>query len=495
MAIHIPILIIISPLLAAFLVLLTRKYKIILATTSIIISIVFILTLSSRILSGDKVIYHLGGWRGPLGISLMIDGLSFFFSLIVLGLGLLVIIYSIPERHYGRTYYFLLLISLSSMIGISFTADIFNMYVFYELLSLVVYLLIAYNEKGMALKASFNYLIMGGVGLSFFLLGIGFLYAMTGTLDISHIAERLPAAFDSSVKMVIMSFVLIATGIGIKIAVFPLHGWLPDAHSMAPSPVSALLSGITVEIGIYCLIRVIYNVFSTEAFSIIINSSHTILIVLGVVTLLFGAGMALVQTDLKRLLAYSTINQIGIILIGLGIGTELGLTGALFHVLNHAIMKSALFFCAGIMITEAGTREVQGLSGFIRQQPAIVFAFIIASLGMIGIPPTNGFVSKWLICLAAVEAGYTILAVIILIASAITAVYYFRVIQVLFSSPSKQNPVLINEGGQIIHGGNFFRTWTIYILVAGCLLLGLVPALGISLVKPAVSLLLSHVIP
>lgn len=494
MAIHIPILIIISPLLAAFLVLLTRKYKIILATTSIIASIVFISTLSSRILSGDKVTYHLGGWQGPLGISLVIDGLSFFFSSIVLGLGLLVIIYSIPERRYSRTYYFLLLISLSSMIGIIYTADIFNMYVFYELLSLVVYLLIAYNMKGMALRASFNYLIMGGVGLSFFLLGIGFLYAMTGTLDIYHIAEQLPAAFNSSTRMVIMSFVLIATGMGIKIAVFPLHGWLPDAHSMAPSPVSALLSGVTVKIGIYCLIRMIYSVFSTETFSII-SSSHTILIVLGVVTLLFGASMALVQTDLKRLLAYSTINQIGIIFIGLGIGTELGLTGALFHVLNHAIIKGTLFFCAGIMIAEAGTRDVQGLSGFGRQQPAITFAFIIASLGMIGIPPTNGFVSKWLICLAAVEAGHAVLAVIILMASAVTAVYYFRVIQILFSGPPKQNPVLIHEGGQMIHGGNFFRIWTIYILVAGCLLLGLVPALGISMVKPAVSLLLSHVIP
>jgi len=381
------------------------------------------------------------------------------------------------------------------MIGISYTADIFNMYVFYELLSLAVYLLIAYNKKGMALRASFNYLIMGGVGLSFFLLGIGFLYAITGTLDIYHIAERLPVAFDSSTRMVIMSLVLIATGMGIKIAVFPLHSWLPDAHSMAPSPISALLSGITVEIGIYCLIRVIYSLFSTETFSTIISSSHTILIVLGVVTLLFGAGMALAQTDLKRLLAYSTINQIGIIFIGLGIGTELGLTGALFHVLNHAIMKGALFFCAGIMIAKAGTRDVQGLSGFNRQQPSIVFAFTIASLGMIGIPPTNGFVSKWLICLAAVEAGYTVLAVIILMASAITAAYYFRVIQVLFSGPSKQGPVLIHEGGQMIHEGNFFRTWTIYILVAGCLLLGIVPALGISMVKPAVSLLLSHVIP
>ena len=493
MSIHIPILIIISPLLAAFLVLLTRKYRIVLATTSIIASIVFVLTLSSQILSGDKVTYHLGGWRGPLGISLVVDGLSFFFSLIALGLGLLVIIYSIPEKRYGRTYYFLLLVSLSSMIGVIYTADIFNMYVFYELLSLAVYLLIAYPKTGVTLRASFNYLIMGGVGLSFFLLGVGFLYAMTGTLDIFHIAEKMSAVFDSSMQMVLMSFALIATGMGIKIAMFPLHGWLPDAHSMAPSPVSALLSGVTVKIGIYCLIRVVYTVFSTEIFLLI--SSHNILMVLGVVSLLFGASMALAQKDLKRLLAYSTINQLGIVLIGLGIGTELGLTGALFHVLNHAIMKSTLFFCAGIMIAETGTREVQGLNGFSRQQPVITFAFVIASLGMIGIPPINGFASKWLICLAAVEAGYTFLVVIILTASAIAAAYYFRVIQVLFSGPLKPNSISAHEGGQVLHGSNLFRSWSIYILAAGCLLLGLVPALGISLVKPAVSLLLFHVIP
>jgi len=493
LSIHIPILIIISPLLAAFLVLFTRKYKIIFATASIITSIVFILNLSSRVLSGDKVTYHLGGWQGPLGISLVVDGLSFFFSLIVLGLGLLVIVYSMPERSYGRTYYFLLLVSLSSMIGVIYTADIFNMYVFYELLSLAVYLLIAYPKTGVTLRASFNYLIMGGVGLSFFLLGVGFLYAMTGTLDIFHIAKKMSVAFDSSMQMVIMSFVLIATGMGIKTAVFPLHGWLPDAHSMAPSPVSALLSGVTVKIGIYCLIRVVYTVFSAEMFLLI--NINNILMVLGVVSLLFGASMALAQTDLKRLLAYSTINQLGIVLIGLGIGTELGLTGALFHVLNHTIMKSTLFFCAGIMITEAGTRDVQGLKGFSRQQPAITFAFIIASLGMIGIPPVNGFASKWLICLAAVEAGYVVLVVIILVASAIAAAYYFRVIQMLFSGSLKQGLMPSHEGGQVIHRGNLFRVWPIYILAAGCLLLGLVPALGVSLVKPAVSLLLSGGVP
>jgi multicomponent Na+:H+ antiporter subunit D len=454
---------------------------------------VFTLTLSSQILSGDKVAYHLGGWRGPLGISLVVDGLSFFFSLIALGLGLLVIIYSIAEKRYGRTYYFLLLVSLSSMIGVIYTADIFNMYVFYELLSLAVYLLIAYPKTGVTLKASFNYLIMGGVGLSFFLLGVGFLYAVTGTLDIFSIAEKMPAVFDSSMQMVLMSFALIATGMGIKIAVFPLHGWLPDAHSMAPSPVSALLSGVTVKIGIYCLIRVVYTVFSTEIFLLI--SNNNILLILGVVSLLFGASMALAQKDLKRLLAYSTINQLGIVLIGLGIGTELGLTGALFHVLNHTIMKSALFFCAGIMIAETGMRDVKGLSGFSRQQPAITFSFAIASLGMIGIPPINGFVSKWMICLAAIEAGYVVLVVIILMSSAIAAAYYFRVIQVLFSDPLKPNSMPTHKGGQVIHGGNLFRLWPIYILAAGCLLLGLFPALGVSLVKPAVSLLLFHVVP
>jgi len=205
--------------------------------------------------------------------------------------------------------------------------------------------------------------------------------------------------------------------------------------------------------------------------------------------------MALAQKDLKRLLAYSTINQLGIVLIGLGIGTELGLTGALFHVLNHTIMKSTLFFCAGIMIAETGTRDVQGLNGFSRQQPAITFSFVIASLGMIGIPPINGFVSKWMVCLAAVEAGYVVIVVIILIASAIAAAYYFRVIQVLFSSSLKPNSMPAHEGGQVIRRGNFFRAWPIYILAAGCLLLGLVPALGVSLVKPAVSLLLFHVVP
>jgi len=378
------------------------------------------------------------------------------------------------------------------MIGVIYTADIFNMYVFYELLSLAVYLLIAYPKTGVTLRASFNYLIMGGVGLSFFLLGVGFLYAMTGTLDIFHIADRLPAAFNSSTRMVLMSFVLIATGMGIKIAVFPLHGWLPDAHSMAPSPVSALLSGVAVKIGIYCLIRVVYTAFSTEMFLLI--NIHNLLMVLGVVSLLFGASMALAQTDLKRLLAYSTINQLGIVLVGLGIGTELGITGALFHVLNHAIMKSALFFCAGIMIAETGTRDVQGFSGFGRKQPAITFAFVITSLGMIGIPPINGFASKWLICLAAVEAGYTFLVVIILIASAIAAAYYFRVVQMLFNGPLKQDPMPTHGGGQVVHGGNFLKALPIYILAAGCLLLGLVPALGISLVKPAVGLLLSSVI-
>ncbi len=488
---HFPVLIIVSPLTVAFLGLVFRKNIIQLSVTGIFASLFFLLNLTSRILNGNTITYYLGDWKGPLGISLVIDGLSFFFSLIVLCAGLSVILYSLFEKKYSTTYYFFLLIALSSMLGIIFTGDIFNMYIFYELLTIATYLLIAYSKKGEALRASFNYLIMGGVGLSLFLFGIGFLYALIGTLDMSLMARQLPAAFVSSRQMVIISLVLLVTGMGIKVAIFPLHGWLPDAHSLAPSSVSALLSGITVKVGIYCMIRLVYDIFSGEKY--LYMNNQKILMVSGVITLLFGAAMALAQTDLKRLLAYSTISQLGIIIVGLGIGTATGLNGAIFHVLNHVILKTTLFFCAGIIIMKTGSRKIQELDDFGRQEPLIALSFIIASLGMIGIPPVNGFISKFLICLAAIEEGYPLLVVIILIASIITAAYYFRIIQIFFRGSKKQNNIIAEIKVKEVLEKKYFGVWPIYILVGLSLLLGIIPNLGIKLVKPATMLLLSGV--
>jgi len=490
---HLPILIIILPLVFSFLILLFRKYAFYLSLTGIFVSLFFLLRLSSKILRGNRIIYHLGGWEGPIGINLVIDGLSFYFSFLVLCAGIFIVLYSLYEEKYSSTYYFFLLLSTSSMLGIIFTGDIFNMYIFYELLTISTYLMIAYLKKGESLKASFNYLIMGGVGLSFFLLGVGFLYALFGVLDISHIAERFLVIFSFNQQMVMVAFALILIGIGIKVAIFPLHGWLPDAHSLAPSSVSALLSGITVKIGIYCLIRLLYHIFCSEEYFFI--RTGQIYLILGSITLLFGATMALAQIDLKRLLAFSTINQIGIIMIGFGIGTKAGFTGALFHILNHAILKISLFFCAGIIIKKTGSRLLQGLKGFGRREPLIVLSFTIASMGMIGIPSVNGFISKFIICSAAIEAGFPLIVVIIIIASVITAAYYFKIIALFFDLSETSAKITKPFGGKNASSRIIFGYWPVYVLTGISVFLGIFPKFGINLLEPAVKLILSNFIP
>jgi len=490
---HLPILIIIFPLVIAFLILFLKKYSVQLSLTGIFASLFLLLRLTSEILNGNTIAYHLGGWEGPMGITLVIDGLSFYFSFLVLCAGIYIIFYSLYEEKYSSSYYFFLLLSISSMLGVIFTGDIFNMYIFYELLTISTYLLIAYLKKGKSLKASFNYLIMGGVGLSFFLLGVGFLYALFGFLDIALIAENFLDIYLVHREMLMVSFALMVIGIGIKVALFPLHGWLPDAHSLAPSSVSALLSGITVKIGIYCLIRILYGIFSLEKY--FFRRTGQIFLILGSVTLLFGATMALAQIDLKRLLAFSTINQIGIIMIGFGIGTKAGITGALFHILNHAILKISLFFCAGIIIKKTGSRLLQDLKGFGRREPFIVLSFTIASMGMIGIPSVNGFISKFIICSAAIEAGFPLIVVIILIASVITAAYYFKIIVLFFDSSETSVKITKPSGKEMTSLRIIFGYWPVYALTGVSVFLGIFPTFGINLLEPAVKLILSNFVP
>ena len=492
---HLPVLIIIFPLSIAFIILLFKKYIIALSIFSIVFSLASLLKFAPSVLNGQVILYHLGGWQGPLGISLLIDGLSFFFAFITLGIGIMVILYSIPEKRHNHTYYFLLLLLLSSMVGTIFTADIFNMYILYDLVAIATYLLIAYYQQGVALKASFNYLLMSAVGLSLFLLGVGSLYAMSGTLHISSISEQLPEIFAHNPQIIIMSLVLVITSMGIKMAMVPLHGWLPDAHSLAPSPVSAILSGVVVKVGLYCLIRLIFGLFSAEKIMVNIGT-HYVLMVFGAITLFFGAMMAFTQTDLKRMLAYSTINQIGLILIGLGLNIHSGFQGALFHVLNHALLKSALFFCAGMIILQSGKRKIHDFAGYGEKNPVVALCFVVLSLGIIGIPPMNGFVSKFLICLAAIEAGYSILALCIIFASLITAAYYFRVIQIFYSEPIQSNSNLsnIDVAEKSFFWDKYFRLWPIYILTGFSLLLGIFPSLGLLLIRPAVKILLLNIV-
>ena len=493
---HLPIIIIIFPLAIAFMILLFRKYSPFLSIVGLLVSFLSLVRFLPFMLKGEEILYHLGGWQGPLGISLSIDGLSFFFSFTVLLVGIMVILYSIPEKKYNHNYYFLLLVLLSSMIGTIFTADIFNMYILFELVSIVTCLLVAYYQQGIALRASFNYLLISTVALSLFLLGVGSLYSMAGSLYIPNIFAQMPIIFTYKPGIVLTSLSLFITSMGIKMAMVPVHGWLPDAHSLAPSSVSAILSGVVVKVGVYCMIRLLYGLFNIENFHFF-KSSLQLLMILGAITIVFGAMMALAQYDLKRMLAYSTIVQIGVILIGIGLHNNTGLEGALFHVINHALLKSGLFFCAGIVISQTGKRRIIDMAGYAERNPLLVFCFTILSLGIIGIPPMNGFISKFMICLSAVETGYSIFALIIIFGSLLTAAYFFRVIQVFYSKPIQQDTRLENSkhNKDTVLNSGFFRVFAICFLASLSLLLGIIPSLGILIIRPAIGILVPVVLP
>lgn len=485
--VHAPILIIVIPLLAAFLTHLTKYTKLkrgaeAVAAGSLILSLFFLLSMSSSIISGNTIQYNLGGWSAPIGISLAVDGLSFFFCLLVLGTGLLIIIYSLGTYLYARRYYSLLLIAFSGLLGVILTRDIFNLYVFFEILAVASYILITYKRKGRAMKASFKYLIMTESAWVLFLLAIAILYGLTGTLNMDIISSEIGRIYGSNPQIIYLLFSMMMIAFGIKCGMFPLHTWIPEAHSQAPTPVSGLLSGLVLKVGIYAMLRIFYLFFGGTLFLL---SFGKIIIYLGVITLILGACLALVQDEIKKLLAYSSINQIGFILVGVGLGTELGLAGALFHILNHAIIKTALFFCAGIIISQTGFWKISQLKGIWRKMPAVTFAFTILSLAVIGIPPFNGFVSKLFIIQAALIEGYFVIIFFLLVGILISAAYYFRIIQIFFA---REESAEIRDFVPLPVG--HFEHLSAYVFAGSCVLIGVFPALVLKIINGAVKVLL-----
>ncbi len=386
------------------------------------------LLLAPQILRGEPFVYTLGSWNQIIGISLLLDRLTIFMVLLGNLLGFLVLMYALAEGKYEPKFYSLILIMMSGISGTFLSRDIFNLFVFLEVLSISSYVLVAhYGGKGSFL-AGINYLLISSLGLIFFLFGIGILYRYVGSLNMIDIGEKIPRFFAESPRAVILTLALFIVGFGIKCAMVPLHTWLPDAHSIAPSPVSALLSGIVIKVGIYAFFRTA-QIFRLSP---LIGSVHALLLYTGAVTSVFGAIMALVQSDLKRLLAYSSINQIGYILIGIGLGTEGGTTGALFHIANHAVAKSCLFLCAGVVIERTGKRKISDLGMVAREMPGVTTIFILASLSLMGIPPAGGFFSKLIIGLSSARSGHPLIAFIIFLSSIITGAYFLRCIGVFF---------------------------------------------------------------
>jgi len=369
------------------------------------------------------LVYKVGGWMPPIGICMVLDGLTSFMLVMVNLVSFLIAIYSISYMvRYTDKYrfYTLFMLMLAGMNGIIVTGDLFNLFVFLEIASISSYALVAFGTEAEELEASFKYAVMGSVASSFILLGIALLYSYTSTLNMADISQVL----SSKSGGLIVSFVavLFLAGFGLKAALVPFHAWLADAHPSAPASISAMLSGVLIKVlGVYAIMRIFFNVLGLN------NIVLSILMTLGVISMLVGVILALAQWDFKRLLAYHSISQIGYIILGIGLGTPLGILGGLFHLFNHSIFKSLLFLNSGAVDYALGTRDLQNMGGLKVKMPVTANTNLIASMSIAGIPPFNGFWSKLLIILACIQSGRMIYAICAVIASILTLASFMKV--------------------------------------------------------------------
>jgi len=382
---------------------------------------------------GSSELYHMGGWVTPLGIDLRLDPLASLLLIVVNVVSLAAGLYSVEYmRSYTAKdhYYGLFLLLVTGMNGVILAGDLFNLYVFLEVAAIASYALVAFGCAHEELEASFKYAVLGTVSSTIILIGVALVYAVTGTLNMAHIAARISEIGMTS--PLLLAFGLFICGFSLKAALVPFHAWLPDAHPSAPAPVSAMLSGVLIKaIGIYVLARLVFNVFGIG------HGELTVLRWLGIISMVVGALLAAGQSDIKRLFAYSSISQVGFIALGLGLGTPLGMIGALYHLVNHAVFKSLLFLNAGVVENATGTRNLDELGGLNKTLPVTGVTSMVGSLSIAGIPPFNGFWSKLLIILACVEAGFLWAAVVAVAVSVVTLVYQLKVQRHAFFSDPK----------------------------------------------------------
>lgn len=386
------------------------------------------------VINNGAIHYRLGGWEPPWGIELMIDHLNAFIAVVVSFMSLIVAVYSKKsieqELPADKTSYFytIYLLLATGMLGITVTGDVFNIFVFLEITALAGYALIAIGDDRAPL-ASFNYVIMGTIGACFYLLGVGYLYIMTGSLNIADLSRLLPDLYHS--KVVLVAFAFFMVGIAIKIAFFPLHIWLPDAYTHAPSSVSALVASTMTKVGAYVMLRITFTVFEPY-FSSEVVPMTAILGWSAFAAIIFGSILAVGQTDFKRMLSYILIAEVGYIVLGVSLGNRQGFTGSVLHILNDAVMIACLFMVAGAVVYKRGARNLNDFIGLNKKMPVTMAAFSVAAVSMIGVPPTAGFFSKWYLILGSLQAEKWAFAAALLFSSLINAVLFFRILEKVY---------------------------------------------------------------
>ncbi|MFQ6067830.1 MAG: complex I subunit 5 family protein, partial [bacterium] len=470
------------PLGAAFILALLGKLKEgvsdLLATLCTLILVTVSFVLIGKLKTHGIFVYAIGKWTPPWGINLVLDGLSLLMLIVINTIAFLVILYSI---NYMRQYtaksrfYALFMLMLAGMNGVVLTGDFFNLFVFAEIAAISSYALVAFGVEAEELEASFKYMVMGSVASILILFSVGLIYGLTGSLNMADVGRIIQG---KSNVLLSFSMILFLAGFGLKAAVIPFHAWLPDAHPSAPAPISAMLSGVLIKaLGVYALMRIFFNVFGMEI------QLYWTFMILGCVSMIGGGLLALRQEDLKRLLAYSSISQIGYIILGLGCGNYWGLIGGLFHLLNHASFKSLLFLNSGAVEYSTGTRKLEKMGGLSKVMPVTGATSTIASLSISGIPPFNGFWSKLFIIIGLIQAGHFVLAVITILASVLTLSYYLRMQRYAFFGKLREGLEKVKEAPSLM-------SFSVIVLAVVCLGVGILfyPVMKIVL-EPAVEVL------
>jgi len=442
---------------------------------------------------GQSSVYEVGKWSIPLGINLVLDGLS---SLVLLAVGVVsfaAMLFSVRymEQYTAKTKYLsLFLLMVAGMNGVVLSGDIFNLFVFLEIASIASYALVGFGCEHEELEASFKYMVLGEIGSLFILFGVGLVYGNTGSLNMAYIAKGIQnTGLNAGLTFALGLFI---AGFGLKAALVPFHAWLPDAHPSAPAPISAMLSGVLIKaLGVYALARMVFNVFGIS------DSIGWLLIVLGLLSMVAGAFLAIGQWDLKRLMAYSSISQLGYVVLGIGMGAlilatggnvawaSLAILGGLFHLLNHAVYKSLLFLTSGSVQMSTGTRQLKEMGGLAEKMPITRATCTVASASIVGIPPFSGFWSKLILVIAAIQAHFYWIAAIIVFVSLCTLIMYLKVQRYVFLGELPENLQQSKEAKNSMLAAMVF-------LACLCVLMGLlviVPFLRSHILEPAVQVL------
>lgn len=441
---HIPVLVILFPLCGALLCPLLGRLA-----PNAGKRIVICALLASAVCSGVQLVqvvcggtalhYRFGGWKPPYGIEFVIDGINAPILLLVAVISFLTALYSSPfeetKTHAPlrvHVYYTTLSFLSIGLLGMASTGDAFNLYVFMEITALAGYGLIAAGE-GKGPIAAFRYLLTGTVGASMYLLGVGFLYAATGTLNMADLTLRLTGRMES--PLVILAMGCMIVGFGIKMALFPFHGWQPAAHSYAHEGADPMIAGIMIKIPAYAMIRFFYGVFKEQGQAM--EYFLLFLSVLAVCGVLYGSLKALRYDVYNKILAYSSIGQVGYIAMGIALGNYYGLIGALLHIISHAFMKSGLFYTSGALKYKFGIHNTPALGQVYREMPVTGATMTVCALSMIGLPPFAGFFSKWYLALGAIQKGQYLFVAALILSSLLSAIYFFRLLEHLFMDPKK----------------------------------------------------------